>query len=467
MSASKKIFSAFLIFAFLFSACVASNDSAAPTPRPSATPSGKPSAQETPTRAASRLNVEAEALRGVQVTVWHPWFGAQASLFESQVAEFNKTNQWGIVVRAESKENFSELYQQTTSALSNSTNPQIAIALPEYALEWKDNVVDLNAYLHDPEYGMSALEISDFANAIWMQDEAGGIRYGLPAQRTARLILYNRTWARELGLDAAPTTPSEFDAQACAAHAALGRDADKNNDALGGWLIDVHPMTALSWMRAFGGGAQEEQGYRFLTPENIAAFKFLKILQQKNCAWVASTDLSVYDRFAARQALFATAGLEELPDQARAFLTSGNRDEWTVLPFPGAERDAIVVYGSSFVTFQSDDATRLASWLFMRWALSPENQARWSQSASLFPLRSSTMNLLTDYAATHPQWAEAVKLLSNGEITPQLASWRSVRVMLGDGFADMFDTIRHPDLTDGQAPGVLRQMDDTASELNK
>jgi hypothetical protein len=60
-----------------------------------------------------------------------------------------------------------------------------------------------------------------------------------------------------------------------------------------------------------------------------------------------------------------------------------------------------------------------------------------------------------------------VKLLPNGRITPQLASWRLVRVMLGDGFADMFDTIRHPDLTDGQVPVILKQMDEIATELNK
>jgi ABC-type glycerol-3-phosphate transport system substrate-binding protein len=220
-------------------------------------------------------------------------------------------------------------------------------------------------------------------------------------------------------------------------------------------------------MVAFGGGAQDEDGYRFLGPANIASFKYLKILQQKNCAWVASTDLSVLDRFATRQALFATASLGDLPDQTRAFSAAANRDEWTVLAFPGDERDALVLYGSSFIMFESDDVTQLATWLFMRWMLSAENQARWVESTGLFPLRESAMNLLADYSASHPQWAEAVRLLPRAEISPQLASWRLVRVMLGDGFRDMFDTIRHPDLTDGQVPLILKQMDDTATDLNQ
>jgi ABC-type glycerol-3-phosphate transport system substrate-binding protein len=412
------------------------------------------------------LDVERESLRGVQVTAWHPWFGAEASLFQSQVAQFNSENEWGIIVSGESQGNYSELFVQTDSAIEGSTHPQIVIGFPEHALEWQEHVVDLKPYVNDPLYGMSPSDVSDFPAVIWNQDEVSNKRFGIPAQRTARFMLYNQSWARELGFNSPPATSSEFEQQVCAAHKALGADEDSTNDPLGGWLIDTNAMTPLSWMVAFGGGVQEEEGYRFLTPGNIAAFRFVKTLQQKNCAWVASLDLPVPDRFAARQALFVTSSLEDLPAQVRAFSAANNPDEWTVLKFPGDESDALIVYGSSFIMFESDDVTQLASWLFMRWLLSAENQARWVQSTGLFPLRNSTMELLGDYTASHPQWAEAVKLLSEGETTPQLASWRLVRVMLEDGFRDMFDTIRHPDLTDGQVPLILKQMDDTAEDLN-
>jgi ABC-type glycerol-3-phosphate transport system substrate-binding protein len=465
-SFQKKII-ALTLSVFIFSACVPSTSSNDPTrtPRPGVTE--KASATKTLAPAVSNLNVEEEALRGAQVQIWHPWFGAEASLFESQVAQFNTENEWGIIISAEGKNNFSELFIQTDTALKESINPNIVIALPEHAIEWQDHVVDLNTYLRDPMYGLSALDVSDFVSVIWMQDQVDGVRLGMPAQRTARFILYNQSWARELGYDSPPATSSEFERQACAANKALASDADTNNDALGGWLIDTDAMTPLSWMLAFDGGVQEEEGYRFLTPGNIEAFKFVKLLQQKSCAWVASPDISVYERFAGRQALFATASLGDLVDHTRAFGALGSKDEWVVLPFPGKDDDAFVVYGSSFVMFESDDVTQLASWLFMRWMLSPENQARWVQSTGLFPLRDSMMELLADYSTSHPQWAEAVELLPQGQITPQLASWRLVRVMLTDGFLDMFDTIRHPDLTAGQIPLILRQMDEIASDLNQ
>ncbi len=431
------------------------------------TPQAGLSGTKTPVPVAGTLDVQKEALRGVQVKVWYPWFGAQASLFESQIAKFNTENEWGIVVSGEDKRNYNELFLETDAALEDSTYPQIVIGFPEYALGWQDHVVDLTPYVSDPAYGWNPFDISDFPTVIWKQDEVDGKRFGVPAQRTARFILYNQSWARELGFLTPPKTSAEFEQQACAAHRALSTDGDSNNDPLGGWVIDTNAMTPLSWMIAFGGGVQEANGYRFLTPGNIAAFRFVKALQQKGCAWVPSPDTPVFDRFAARQALFATASLEDLSDQARAFSAANSADEWTVLKFPGEERDAFVVYGSSFIMLESDEVTQLASWLFMRWMLSAENQARWVQSTGLFPLRDSTMEFLADYSASHPQWAQAVKLLPEGETTPQLVSWRLVRVMLEDGFRDMFDTIRHPDLTEGQVPLLLRQMEDTASELNK
>jgi multiple sugar transport system substrate-binding protein len=466
MTLSRKLWLIIVASIVAVSACTSpvSIDPGTRTPRPNATENT--SAEETPLAAVSSLKVDREALRGVQVNVWHPWFGSEASLFESQVAKFNTGNEWGIVVNAQSKTNYAELFAQTNAALDENANPNVVIAFPEHAFGWGEQVVDLNPYVNDPLFGFGANDILDFPPVIWDHDNVDGKRFGVPAQRTARFILYNQTWARELGFDAPPATSADFEKQACAANKALAADDDTTNNALGGWLIDTNPITPLSWMFAFGGGVQEEESYRFLTPSNIDAFRFVKVLQQKGCAWVPSSDLSVYDRFAMRQALFATASLEELADQSRSFIQTGNRDEWTILSFPGSEDAAFVVYGSSFVMFESDDVTQLASWLFMRWMLAQDNQAQWVRSTGLLPIRTSTMNLLADYQRDHPQWAAAVNLLPNGQIPPQLGSWRIVRTMLGDGFRDMFDTIRHPDLTDGQIPLILKQMDETVTDLS-
>ena len=424
-------------------------------------------ATATPTLApapVSNLDVDVESLRGLTIMVWHPWFGVEASLLESQVAEFNSSNEWDITVLTVSQSNYTELFNNVTAALAAPDKPNLVIGLPEHALFWEERtgVVDLTPYVSDPVLGFSETEVADFPSVFWAQDQVGEKRLGLPAQRTTRLLFYNQSWARELGFSAPPASPEDFRKQACAANAALRANDTTSDDGRGGWYVDSDPMTPFAWMLAFGGGLQEGESYRFLTPENIAAFRFTKTLFEEGCAWQAA-DSNVRDEFAARRALFVTGGLEDLSAQLRAFNTIVSADQWTILPFPGEGDDTLIVYGSSFILMPSTDAEQLAAWLFVRWMLSAETQAEWVQTTGLFPLRTSTLNLVADYAATHPQWVEAVRLLPHGRGTPQLASWRQIRVVLGDGFDFMFRI----NMPVGQVATILADMDRAVQDLTK
>jgi ABC-type glycerol-3-phosphate transport system substrate-binding protein len=414
----------------------------------------------------SGVGIPPEALQGVKIQVWMPWFGVDTQLFESQVNDFNSSNQWGITVEAVSQQNYTELYDNVTSALATPDKPQLAIALPEQAIGWDKpgQVVDLTRYIHDPEYGLTASEIADFPAAFWSQDELGTRRLAMPAQRTARVMLYNAGWAQELGFNAPPKTPGDFRQQACRAHQSMLADSDRKNDAQGGWLVDDSAPTFLSWMSAFGGGILDTNGnYQFLTPKNLSAITYVKQLYDESCAWMAAPDSDPAAAFAARKALFATAALEDLPDYSRAMGSAGNSDEWTVLPFPGQDGGTIVVYGSSYVILKSTPEQQLASWLFVRWLLSPENQKKWVEVTGMLPLRTSVLSLLGDYQKSHPQWTEAVALIPQAQGVPRLASWRSVGVMIGDGFDAMFRS----NTPAGRVAEVLAIMQNTARDLTR
>ena len=73
------------------------------------------------------------------------------------------------------------------------------------------------------------------------------------------------------------------------------------------------------------------------------------------------------------------------------------------------------------------------------------------------------MSWLTDYQASHPQWAQAVELIPDGGLQPQLGSWRLVRIMLGDGFAQMFRI----GLPSDEVAKFLVQMESTSRDLSK
>src|SRR6476659_5529518 len=114
----RKVWITLFSLPFIFSACTSSlpSETSTRTPPPNATLVANAEAN-TPVPAVSSLQVEKEALRGIKVKLWHPWFGAEASLIDSQVAKFNTENEWGIVVSAESKGNYSELFTQTEVTL--------------------------------------------------------------------------------------------------------------------------------------------------------------------------------------------------------------------------------------------------------------------------------------------------------------------------------------------------------------
>ena len=449
-----------LLATLLLAACQPATPKATPVPTPSRTP--RPPSTMAP---GSGVGIPVEALRGVSIQAWMPWFGTDASLFESQVNDFNASNQWGITVEAVSQNNYTELFENVTSSLASPDKPQLVIALPEQALNWdaSEQILDLTRYVDDPQYGFTDSEIQDFPPVFWSQDQLDGRRLGMPAEQTARLLLYNSGWARELGFNSAPRNSSDFRQQACRAHQTMLTDADRKNDGQGGWLVDDSTTTFLSWMSAFGGGILDGSNYHFLTPKNLAALTFVKQLYDTNCAWSAQPDADLPAAFAARRALFATAALEELPEYARAMAAAGNTDDWTVLAFPGQARSTLVVYGSSYVILKSTPEQQLASWLFVRWLLSPQNQKKWVEVNGMFPLRTSALSLLGDYQKSHPQWTQAVALLSQAEMEPQLASWRQVRVMIGDGFDAMFRS----NTASGRVAEILAIMDNTARDLTK
>jgi ABC-type glycerol-3-phosphate transport system substrate-binding protein len=332
-------------------------------------------------------------------------------------------------------------------------------------------VVDLTPYLNDSTWGLDSGGESDFPAVFRAQDNFRGKQLGVSAQRSARFLFYNKTWAQQLGFNNPPATADEFRQQACAANASFRTDADLQNDGYGGWIVDTDWQTVYSWMLAFGGGVVDGNGsYGFRTDPNLAALQFLKGLYDDNCAWLALDPTNpkgishgpYFDLFARRLALFVSGDLAEVPMATESMSQYKNTDEWTLLPYPGTNSSVLVTYGPSFSVLKSTPEKELAAWLFTRWMLSPENQSQWISATGLFPLTHSVEDLAGPYRSASPQWDAAVGYLSAAQGVPQLASWRKVRYLLQDAADVIFQT----DIPLDQIPSTLAEIDSMAKELN-
>jgi multiple sugar transport system substrate-binding protein len=461
----RRILPLLLLAAILLGACtptvtlLTSQPDASPTAASSVLPPPTVSTPApTPTHVPD-LGARPDTLKGVEVVAWHGWDGSSASLFLQMATEFTLSNKWGIKVKVIPQRNLNLLATELDKSLRTPEHPDIVVALPEQLLGWKDALADLTPYVSHPELGVDA---KDFPAAFWEQSNVNDRRYGVPAARSARFVFYNVSFARELGFDAAPQTPDEFRKQACAANGFWKQDKDLTNDGYGGLALDVTSswQTPYSWLAVSGGQVFVDGEFHFNTPENIAALEYVSKLREDGCAWLA-TSASNYEYLAARRALFITGNLNNIAEQKAAFAATASTDEWSVLPFPG-QKPGIVAYGPDYAVLKSSAARQLAAWLFIRWMLEPQNQARWARETVMFPVRTSSIDLLKSDRSSNLQWSAALDLIPLSKTYPQTAQWGVASRVMADGLQAYFGSFPNATLE-----GVLKVMDTTVKELNK
>ena len=423
-----------------------------------------------------RLELTDEDLRGTVIHFWHAWSGESGKLIRQLVDEFNLNNRWGIVVVPVMHSSYDQLDAELDISLAQRNPPNLVATYLHQALSWNldGGVVELDRYVNDPVWGMSVGEQADFYPVFWEQDILAAKRLGIPAQRSGQMLYHNRSWAEELGFDSQPSNTEAFAEQACASLEAVRADEDTTNDNLGGWIItggDRPDYSAiLAWIDSFGGKiyrptanpSSARSPYRFDTPPVEDAFTYLRGLYDDSCARFATGSYPEAE-FATRGGLFSTGSIMGIPSQRAAFTQAGSQDEWTVIPFPAADsQPAISVYGPSFQILPSSPTEQLAAWVFTKWILSPENQARLVQETSAFPLRWSVLDHLATYQRLNPQWAAAVELLSSAQSEPASQSWDTVRWALSDASTQLFRSYFSID----QIPNLLTLLDRTAAELH-
>lgn len=414
----------------------------------------------------SSLGVDPAELSGVSLQFWHTWSGETEKTIRELVGTFNVENKWGIRVNLVRQESLDELSTNLDAALKNGEAPNLVTGYVYQAQEWDSSkkVVDLEKYMNDPIWGFTAQEQEDFYPAFWEQDTASGKRYGIPAPGSGQMLFYNSTWARTMGFSSPPTTPKQFEQQACAAARANLQDDNPDNDHTGGWIISSDYSAMLGWIGAYGGQVVNSQGsgYQFNTTQTKDVFAFLRGLYDEGCAWLTTNDAPDTD-FAARRGLFATGSVTDIPYMAEAFGREPNQDQWTVIPFPSPVNEpSIDVYGPAYVMLSSTPQKQLATWLFIKWLASPQNQAVIVQASSSFPASKTALEALGSYKTSHPKWAAAVDLLPDARSEPSFQSWSVVRWAVHDAATQLFRSY----FTIDQVPNLVKLLNETAVDLH-
>ncbi len=446
----------------LTSACGGAGEApsgSAPPPSPSpapATASPAPPRQTAAPPPATATPAPAPSLpAGLTIPLWHT---LPEAWLRGPLAQFNRENEWGLVVKPRAFPDEAALL----AALPDAPPGVLVLGYPALTPLWPQGFSDLRPLMQAAPYGLPPEAQADIPAVFLQEGRVDGAQYALPLLRSAAFLVRNHSWAAELGYAPIPRDVAAFQQQACAANAAMKADNDVYNDGLGGWLVDTTPPVMLGWLYAFGAPLQREGGWAFDTPETESAFTFFKALFDENCAWVGS-DPYPDAYLGARQALFAAATLSDLPYIEQAFAEAGNSDSWGALPFPAPQGEAALpTFGPSFaLQAEASETQALAAWLVIRWMLRPEVQAQLVQQSGYLPVRRAAFPLLKSYGQQHTAWQSVAEALPYARPEPALPSWAQVQWVLQDAGAQVF----RPYFTLERIPDTLQLLDETAHEL--
>jgi len=374
------------------------------------------------------------------VTYWHHHTGPHEELLSAMVDEFNRSNEWDITVLAESQESCDDLYQKLLTGIPSRQLPSVATAcqgqLATYAAQGAPVV--LSPYVESEMWGYTREEVADFFPAALSTGYLPQFkaRYGWPFYKSTEVMVYNEDWLAELGFDGPPETWDAFASMACSAIEQPFSGATGEGVALGyEYSIDALRFPAFVYSRGGDIINEDATAYVFNGPEGLASLAFLKDLGDRGCA--APTVERDRDRtdFSAGWVLFTISPVHHLPHYGEA-ISERAGFQWSVNPPPhSADRDAsrMDIYGPVHLIFRTTPGEQLAAWLFVRWMSEPEQQARWAAGTSYYPVRQSTVDLLTEYFAEHPIYEKAFGFLSyDYGLEPPAAGYAECRAVIAE-----------------------------------
>jgi len=380
------------------------------------------------------------------VQFWHVYSDEPGEGLQALVDEFNETNLYGITVEAFNQGNYGDVEDKINAGIQSGDLPDVVMAYTNSLADWYsvDSIIDLNPYINDPEYGLTADQMDDLyphLKAAGSTPDGAWIAY--PMTQSANVLVYNFTWAEELGYADPPATSAELKEIACAA-AAANTEIGGDFAGTGGLVYYPSATNWLNFLYAFGGDELNDDGtaYDFNTQEAIDASMYILDLKENGCVW--QTESYPNPEQAQRKALITMSSTAGAPYYAAAFEDAGNTtDEWGWLAVPGPDGQmAVDAFQQMLGVIPSTENEQLASWLFVKWLTSPEIQARWVKISGYYGTQSSTEELLADYAAENPVWASGVALAAIGPSEPQtFPAWSSVRRTLNDTAAELYNAV--------------------------
>ncbi len=374
----------------------------------------------------------------IEIEFWHPWAGETAEMVEELVDNFNRENPWSITIHSISHADQDVLIEDLTEAFINKEQtPDLIVSTSQSLQAWyaeRYPLKELGQLIRSDNEGHTEETLPRILPIFWNIDVVDEKRIGIPAYQSGHFLFYNQTWGSDLGFEDFPRTIEAFIEQACAAANNNLNDTIIENDGMGGWIYSSEGLSLLSWLRVFGSGSLiNSRSQPILTEhENINTFTFLYDLYLKDCAW-KSNEPQPHAYFSNRLALFYSGQMEDIVRQIKSDNANKNTDKWVLIPYPSTiGKPSVIVEGLSYAITTENEERSLAAWEFIKWMLTPENQAAFVEETGVFPLSNEVIKQMDVKAEVYTIWKDSLQYLPFAQAEPSFIEWYAIEKVLED-----------------------------------
>ncbi len=356
------------------------------------------------------------------------WYGLGGQLGEAitgQIAKFN-ASQGAVEVEGVFQQSYDTVQQKFQASLVSGDVPEIIQveihATPQFASSGALTPLE-PFYANDPAFNFDDLVPATLLNQRWE-----GKLYAMPINRSTPLLYYNKRMFREAGLDPErpPRTWTEF--REMARQLSKG-EGDKR---IYGFVPEASWWFFESMVWGNGGelmskdlktvtfakpGAEPMQVWADMAHQDKTA----RVVVGENAAEQRSQD---YIQGRAAMLIGSTAGLGRFIRDVKDFEIGT-----AFMPYSEGKAPAVPTGGAAAaIPAKVPVEKQRAAWEFIKWWINTEQGAFWSQNTGYFPVRKSSIELLTQqgYYKDRPQFKTTIDQLQYAREAPLTPHWPAI-----------------------------------------
>ncbi len=367
---------------------------------------------------------EKNAGKKTVVTFWHAMGGPLGDVLEEMVHDFETTHP-DIDIQPVSMANYSSLAQKLMGAVQVNAPPNIAQMYESWTSQFYalNKLIIIDSLVHAPD-GLNPAELADFYPAFLENNTWDGRLVTLPFNKSVPVFFYNIELLKSAGYEQFPKRWNDL-------RRMLVRLTDRRQGRYGGAGVVNEGVFGTLLLQHGGAYLDEKTGLPvFNSPAGCFAARFLAAL--------VNDDSSVYygagyepqnDFLAGKIACIQSTSV------TYAFLKPNLTFKLGIAPLPVDGKPAVIGYGTNIGIFRTGSPAQIAAaWKFIKWFVSPEQQAKWAARTGYVPVRRRALTIpeYRQVLAELPGLDAALKQLDYLAAEPRTEVWFSGRRILGD-----------------------------------